>query len=114
MQRDFDFLYPNNDRDPVALFMHSIEQFLCKNGETFHLTDVSKGAMPVTVAALDRDRRYKDWYALLLEEIASGSQAVAMGKEVERFLHRNHFQEETGRIYSLHRYFRGEADPQWL
>ena len=116
------FLYPNNDRDPVALFMHSIEQFLCKNGETFHLTDVSKGAMPVTVAALDRDRRYKDWYALLLEEIAivgkPGSPVIAMGKEVERFLQRNHFQEETGRPlytvqhYSLQasRYFRGEAD----
>ena len=58
---------PINDTEQLALFMLSIERFLCQPGETYHLTDVSKGAMPVTVAALDRDRRYKEWYPLLLD-----------------------------------------------
>ena len=81
---------PDNDRESLALFMISIARFLCQAGETYHLTDVSKGAMPVTVAALDRDRRYEEWYPLLLEEIAivgkPGAPVIAIGKYVETFL----------------------------
>jgi hypothetical protein len=81
---------PSNPKSPLALFMRSIKRYLCQTGETYHLTDVSKGAMPVTVAALDRDRRYTEWYPLLLEEIAlvgkPRTPIIAIGKKVERFL----------------------------
>ena len=79
-----------NESDPVSLFILSIERFLCQQGRTYHLTDVSKGAMPVTVAALDRDRRYEEWYPLLLEEIEivgkPSAPVIAIGKKVEAFL----------------------------
>ena len=81
------FCMPEDDSQPLALFMLSIEGFLCQAGETYHLTDVSKGAMPVTVAALDRDRRYKEWYPLLLKEIAIVARPrapiIAVGKQVQ-------------------------------
>ena len=113
---------PGNQKEPLALFMLSIERFLCQSGETYHLTDVSKGAMPVAVAALDRDRRYEEWYPLLLEEIAivgkPGAPVVAIGKEVERFLQRRDLEGTTGRTlyavqhYSLQasRYYKEEAE----
>ena len=34
------FGWPSNDSEPLALFMLSIERFLCQQGETYHLTDV--------------------------------------------------------------------------
>ena len=99
---------PDNDNDPLALFISSIEQFLCRSGE-YHLTDVSKGAMPVTVAALDRDRRYDEWYPLLLEEIKivgkPGAPVIAIGKKVSAFLKRRALEATTGRpLYTVQHY----------
>ena len=86
------FAWPKNRNARLALFMRSIEKFLCQSGETYHLTDVAKGAMPVTVAALDRDRRYKKWYPLLLDEIEivgkPGAPVIAIGQKVEMVLQR--------------------------
>ena len=113
---------PGNDREPLALFILSIERFLCQQGETYHLTDVSKGAMPVTVAALDRDRRYEEWYPLLLQEIEivgkPGAPVIAIGKQVEAFLKQRDLKGMTGRPlhavqhYSLQAsaYFKMEAE----
>ena len=116
------FGQPGNPKETLALFILSIERFLCQPGETYHLTDVSKGAMPVTVAALDRDRRYEEWYPLLLKEIAivgkPGAPVVAIGKEVEGFLQKRDLEGTTGRTlyavqhYSLQasRYYKVEAE----
>ncbi len=103
------FCRPCNQKEPLALFMLSIERFLCQSEETYHLTDVSKGAMPVTVAALDRDRRYEEWYPLLLEEIAivgkPGGPVIAIGKKVESFLKRRDLKGMTGRpLYAVQHY----------
>lgn len=77
----------------LALFICSIKRFLCQSGESYHLTDVSKGAMPGYVAAIDRDRRYEEWFPLLLEEIEivgkPGTPVIAIGREVEKFLKRS-------------------------
>ncbi len=73
-----------------ARFTRSIERFLCQSGETYHLTDVSKGAMLVKVAARDRERRWEEWYPLLLKEIEivgkPGAPVIAIGRKVEAFL----------------------------
>lgn len=111
------FSRPSNHTDPLALFMFSIERFLCQPGETYHLTDVSKGAMPVTVAALDRDRRYEEWYPLLLDEIEilgkSGAPVIAIGKKVETFLRKCKLQHRTGRsLYRVVHYSR-QASRHW-
>ena len=110
-------------KDNLILFRLAIKHFLCKPGEkTYHLTDVSKGAMPITVAALDRERRYEEWYPLLLEEIAivgkPGAPVIAIGKKVEKFLQRKDLKGNTGRSlcsvphYSLQaaRHFKEEAE----
>ena len=116
---------PENDREPLALFMLSIERFLCKKGETYHLTDVSKGAMPVTVADLDRARRYEEWYPLLLKEIEivgkPGAPVIAIGRKVEKFLKRRDIESDTGRPlhtvthYSLQAsaYFKREVEKDY-
>ena len=62
-------LLPNKPKHPLRLFVDSIDRFLRQSEETYHLTDLAKGAMPVKVAALERDRRYEAWYPLLLKEI---------------------------------------------
>ena len=81
---------PEDPKEPLALFIRSIEQYLCPSGETYHLTDVSKGAMPVKVAALDREARFRRWHPLLLKEIAivgkPDCSIIAIGREVTRFL----------------------------
>ena len=71
--------------------------------------------MPVTVAALDRERRYKDWYPLLLKEIEivgkPGAPVIAIGRKVEEFLRKKGMEEETNRkLYSvLHYSFQASA-----
>ncbi len=96
---------PNKPKDPLRLFMYSIDRFLCQSERTYHLTDLAKGAMPVKVAAVDRDRKYKEWYPLLMEEIEIVGKLkapiIAFSKEVERFLQRRDLEGKTGR--PLHR-----------
>lgn len=59
-------------------FLFSIEDFilhfcarhyLCSNLENYYMTDLSKGAMLVQHASLDRPDRYDRWYSLLEEEL---------------------------------------------
>ena len=92
---------PRKNTDNLALFILCIQRFLCQLGESYHLTDVSKGAMPGTVAALDRERRYKEWYPLLLEEMCivgkPNAPVIAIGKEVEAFLQKSGLEGLTGR-----------------
>ena len=67
--------------DSIKNFAVSVEDFilhfcaseyLCKGESTYHITDLSKGAMRVTDASSSpalRYERYKRWYPLLCEEI---------------------------------------------
>ena len=48
-----------------------VNEYLCKAGRTYHLTDLSKGAMLVSDASSSpalRYERYKRWYPLLCKE----------------------------------------------
>ena len=78
----------------------SIRRYLCKPGQRYHITDVSKGAMPVKGAAKDRERRYCRWYPLLLEEIDlvanADARVFAVGKAVSDLLGQHPF----GRPYT--------------
>ena len=108
---------PKDGRQTLSLLILSIERFLCKTGETYHLTDVSKGAMPVTVAALDRDRRYEEWYPLLLEEIAivgkPKAPVIAIGKKVEEFLQRRGLNGRTDRPLYTVQHYSMQASASW-
>ena len=97
-----------------ARFTRCIKWFLCQPGETYHLTDVSKGAMLVKVAGRDRKRRWEEWYPLLLKEIEivgkPGAPVIAIGRDVEEFLKKRdlkgqpfyavpHYSYQNGRLF---------------
>ena len=103
------FTPPDDAKAPLDLLKLSFERFLCQPGETYYLTDVSKGAMPVEMADIDREQRYEEWYPLLLEEIdivgQPGAPIIAIGKEVENFLQQNDLEGKTGRpLYAVLHY----------
>jgi hypothetical protein len=83
------------DIEPMLLHF-SVRRFLCENGQRYHITDFSKGAMLVKHAGAVRGDRYDRWYALLQEEIdliaAPGARVIAVGKEVAKHLRRSGFQ----------------------
>jgi len=74
---------------------HSIQNYLLKSGQWYHVTDVSKGAMTVNKAQAERRLRYRRWYDLLLEELKllarPDARYFAVGHVVERCLTELHF-----------------------
>jgi hypothetical protein len=79
-----------------------IRTFLCREGQTYHLTDLSKGAMSVERAIRNKRERYDRWYPLLKEEIAlvgkPNVKIFAIGKQVENFLRTKRFEHLTGTL----------------
>jgi hypothetical protein len=75
--------------DPMILHF-CVRRFLCERGQRYHITDFSKGAMWVKLAAGEREERYKKWYPLLKEEIdliaQPDARVIAVGKTVANFL----------------------------
>jgi len=72
-----------------------IRRYLCEGGERYHITDLSKGAMLVERASVDRTQRYDRWYELLADEIelvaAPGAGIFAVGNDVRKHLSRRAF-----------------------
>jgi hypothetical protein len=85
--------------------------YLCKPGERYHITDLSKGAMVVKRAAKSQLERYDRWYPLLLEELqlvaAPDARIVAVGGAVAKHLTLRHFQRPFTRIM----HYSGQAGP---
>ena len=104
---------PNERTSLLSLFHQSIKRFLCSEGETYHLTDLAKGAMPVVVAALGPQARYKRRYPLLKDELEivgkPGAPVVAIGKAVHNFLVQQDIQVETGRKLFQVLHYSGQA-----
>lgn len=85
---------------PIRNFLWSVEDFilhycvrkyLCQSGGTYHLTDLSKGAMKTKLASIQRSRRYERWFPLLQEELrlltkSEGTRMIAIGNVVAEFL----------------------------
>lgn len=69
---------------------YAARRFFCPPGKRYHLTDVSKGAMRVAEAGIDRHARYSRWAPLLEEEVQlvakPGAHIIAIGKDVRAFL----------------------------
>lgn len=74
---------------------HSIQHYLLKPGQWHHVTDVSKGAMTVNKAQVERGFRYRRWYGLLLEELEllarPDARYFAVGHAVANCLDELHF-----------------------
>jgi hypothetical protein len=73
----------------------AIRKFLCRPGEAYHVTDISKGSMFVRQARRDRGRRWDHWYPSLVREIKlvakPDAKIIAIGKKVEEFLETKKF-----------------------
>ena len=73
----------------------SIRQYLCDPNQRYHITDISKGAMPVSSADVERTQRYDRWTELLNEEInlvsKAGVDIFAVGSNVARHLRQHRF-----------------------
>ena len=55
---------------PEDFILHyAARRSLCSAGETYHVTDISKGAMTVKNAHIDRRARYARWAVLLNKEV---------------------------------------------
>ena len=81
-------------------FLH--QAVLCEPAERYHITDLSKGAMLVKRASIDRSPRYDRWYGLLLEELdlvaKPGAGIFAVGNAVAQHLTRRQFPRPITRV----------------
>jgi hypothetical protein len=97
----------------TMILHYAIRNFLCKNNQGYHITDLSKGAMLVKNADDSRIERYKNWYPLLLDEmelVASSNVIVfAVGAHVANFLERENFPWEYKQLI----HYSGNAVSHW-
>ncbi len=82
---------------------YCIRNWLCRNGESYHLTDLAKGGMKTGLADVERIRRYDSWYELLVEELrllnkGRGTRIIAIGKVVADYLEDKGLCERVERI----------------
>ena len=112
---------PYDARYPLGLFKLSFDRFLKDSGETYYMTDVSKGAMLVKNAAGSRKQRFEDWYPLLRKEISivgkPGATIIAIGKQVQELLERKSGQPvdrvlHYSPVAAAHRKREAEKDPE--
>jgi len=79
-----------------------IRQYLCEPAEHYHITDLSKGAMLVERASIDRSPRYDRWYGPLVEELdlvaKPGAGIFAVGNAVAQHLTRREFPRPITRV----------------
>jgi hypothetical protein len=87
----------------------AVRRYLCGPGQTYHLTDVAKGAMLVKRAQVDRPARYARWYGLLEQEIEAVAKPTAkffaVGQAVDKELRRLRF----ARSWALLIHYSGQA-----
>jgi hypothetical protein len=81
---------------PEDFILHyAARHFLCPDGRSYHITDVSKGAMTVAHANVDRSARYTRWISLLRKEVQliakPHARIIAIGREVRALLNRHDF-----------------------
>ena len=96
--------YPEESRQIERNFCWSTEDFilhfcireyLCQAGQTYHLTDLSKGGMAVKKAKENPRPKYERWYPLLKKELQlvekpGETRIIAIGNVVRDFLRDKH------------------------
>lgn len=88
---------------PEDFILHyAARRSLCSAGGTYHITDISKGAMTVEKARIDRRARYARWAILLDKEVRliakPSAHIIAIGQDVYGFLKRNGFDRDVKSI----------------
>ncbi len=79
-----------------------VKNYLCAGAETYHLTDLSKGMLPVEEAKGSSKKRWNRWYPLLEEELELVAKPcapiIAIGGQVEGFLKKKGTPNFAGRV----------------
>ena len=65
---------------------YCLRKYLCRDNETYHITDISKGAMLVNHAGNRRQGRYDRWYSPLLIELGLAAKPVGCQHKWDRLL----------------------------
>jgi hypothetical protein len=77
-------------RRGFGILHYCATKYLCTGGQTYYITDMSKGAMPVVKANSNREERWDKWFPLLEKELKlvakKDATVFAIGRRVERFL----------------------------
>ena len=86
----------------ISILRFCARRYLCGPGERYHITDLSKGAMPVRGAGQERAPRYDRWLPLLEEEIelvaTPTARMIAVGSLVAEHLARLGFRRPVTRV----------------
>ena len=82
---------------------YCVREYLCRDGETYHITDLAKGGMTTNSADVRRQHRYKRWYPLLQEELRllnkpGKTRVIAIGNVVADFLKEKRLCDRVERI----------------
>lgn len=97
--------------DETSILHFCIRRYLCRPGERYHITDLSKGAMSVADAKNGREKRYHKWFELLKKEIdlvaTPNARIIAVGNKVSEFLGKQ--QEEFPRHFTKVIHYSGLA-----
>lgn len=74
----------------TSILHFCIRRYLCVAGQRYHITDLSKGGMPVAGAGKGRIDRWDAWYPVLLDELKlvakPDARVFAVGRHVEEYL----------------------------
>ena len=67
-----------------------VREYLCRENETYYVTDLAKGAMLTSSPGAGDEKKYDDWYPLLEEEIGlvakPDAKIISIGHKVALFL----------------------------
>ena len=88
---------------------YCLREYLCQDGETYHLTDLAKGGMTIRLAGEQRQARYDRWYPLIEKELRlltkqGGTRLIAIGNVVADFLRKKPLCERVEKVlhYTAH------------
>ena len=100
----------------VWILHHPVREYLCRDGETYYVTDLAKGAMQTNSPGAGNRKKYELWYPLFEEELGlvakPEAKIISIGVTVGRFLSEKGLYGHAGMIphYSTQaaRYWGGE------
>ena len=86
----------------VWQFHYPINRYLCKDGETYYLTDLAKGAMPTGSLGAGNEDKYEAWYPFLERELGlvakPDAKIISVGGRVGSFLSKKGLYGHVGTI----------------
>ncbi len=83
---------------------YCMRKYLCRDGESYHITDLAKGAIAAGLAGKKRSEKYERWYPHLERELRllsnqEKTRIIAIGKVVADFLKTKDLCERVESVY---------------